>query len=131
MQTRLAASVAQRMAEERVLFTQQLERTDKALAELRLEQMALEVESPNVVGGGRNRGGAARPGQPEPARRYDDQIPHRNREFGERRMGDLEVPLSALPRQPFPSLMGKSLEFGWQNAWITLLSIECQSRSGL
>lgn len=37
--------------------------------------------------GERNRGSGARINQPEPGKRHDDSIPHRNREFGNRCLG--------------------------------------------
>lgn len=97
----------QKAMEECVLLAQQWERTDKAVTKMRLEQMARDMESLDLIARGRSWGGGTRSGQPELARRYEEQIAHPNREFGERHMGDLEVPVSTLPRQPFPRFEGE------------------------
>lgn len=75
-QTDLAATVVQRVAEERVHLAQQLE---QAVVELKLVQ---DLESPEPAIDGRNQGGAPRMVRPEPARRYDedDLNHHRNGE---------------------------------------------------
>ena len=56
-QAGLAADVAWQAMEERVRFAQQLDQAEKALAELRLEQMAREMESAQSVRSERHRGG--------------------------------------------------------------------------
>lgn len=77
------------------------------MAELRLEQMAQDMKMADSATGERNRCGGARINQPEPGRRYDYSIPHRNREFGNRRLGEIEWQVSSLPRQPFPRFDGE------------------------
>jgi hypothetical protein len=57
-QAGLAAYVARQAMEERVRFAQQLDQAEKALAELRLEQMARDMESAQSVRSERHRGGA-------------------------------------------------------------------------
>jgi hypothetical protein len=120
----------QKATEECVLLAQQWERTDKAVTKMRLEQMARDMESLDLIARGRSWGGGTRSGQPELARRYEEQIAHSNCEFGERRMGDLEVPVSALPGNLFQGLKGRDLEYGWRNVWTTSPCIECQSGFG-
>jgi hypothetical protein len=56
-QAGLAADVARQAMEERVRFAQQLDQAEKALAELRLEQMARNMESAQSVRSERHRGG--------------------------------------------------------------------------
>lgn len=106
-QVGLAATVAQRAAEERILIAQQMERTEKVVAELRLEQMARDLESADSLGENRNRGGVPRPVPPEQQQRYDDANLFRHREFGNRRVGEMELPATAVPRQPFPRFDGE------------------------
>jgi hypothetical protein len=69
-QAGLAVDVAQKAIEERVRFAQQLDQTGKEVAELRLEQMARDVESSESVLNGRPRGAASQPAAPEHNRRY-------------------------------------------------------------
>jgi hypothetical protein len=99
-------TVAQQAAEEHILIAQQMERTEKVVAELRLEQMAHDLESADLLGENRFRGGVPRPVPPEPQQRYDDANLFRNREFGNRCVEEMELPTTAVPRQPFPRFDG-------------------------
>jgi hypothetical protein len=85
-QAGLVASVAQQAAEKRVQLAQLLEKTRREVAELRLVQMARDLESSESGDSERMRGGvqqpAPQPAPPGPNRRYEGPLPDRNRDMG-------------------------------------------------
>jgi hypothetical protein len=108
-QAGLAADVARQAMEERVRFAQQLDQAEKALAELRLEQMAREMESAQSVRSERHRGGPPPSpplAPPGPQRRYAGVPLGRPRETGGRRVEDFEGGQLPIQRMPFPKFEG-------------------------
>jgi hypothetical protein len=106
-QAGLAVDVAQKAIEERVRFAQQLDQTGKEVAELRLEQMARDVESSESVLNGRPRGAASQPAAPEHNRRYGGGVPlHHNHDMGGRRIEEIDGGHLPIPRMPFPRFEG-------------------------
>jgi hypothetical protein len=106
-QASLAADVAQKAMEERVRFAQQLEQTGKEVVELRLEQMARDMESSKSVLNGRPRGAAPSPAPPENNRMYGGVPLHHNRDMGGRRIEEIEEGHLPIPRMPFPRFAGE------------------------
>jgi hypothetical protein len=100
-QAGLAADVARQAMEELVRFAQQLDQAEKALAELRLEQTAWDMESAQSVRSEQHRGGPPPSpllAPPCPQRRYAGVPLGHPRETGGRRVDDFEGGHLPIPR---------------------------------
>lgn len=104
MQSELSATMATKAAEEQVKLAQKVDQAGKDIAELRLEQLAKELETPNGGGQDRPQGGFARHDDAEPSHRYHDTFQHRPRENWGRRLAEHD--LAPLPKFRFPMFEG-------------------------
>jgi hypothetical protein len=102
-----------------VRLAQLLEKTGREVTELRLVQMARDLESSESGDSGRMRGGEVQQPAPQPApprlnRRYEGPPPNRNRGTWGRRLEELESTNLPIPRIPF-LMFGGDPGFGLRN----------------
>lgn len=105
-QAELAATVAQKAAEERLRLAQRMEQTGREVAEIRLELMARDMESVDAGGNDQNRGDRDRRDAGGNNRRYRDVFPGFQRDGFAGRVENRDVQNMPIPKMMFPRFEG-------------------------